>query len=49
MGRQNDLRAEAKHLVKFQHNFRDNEQIVFPDPIPGYIHEHALVEVISYR
>ena len=47
MGRQNDLRAEAKHLISFQRNFKDNEFIVFPDPIPGYVSEHALLEVSS--
>ncbi|CAE7461962.1 Adck2, partial [Symbiodinium microadriaticum] len=44
MGRQNDLTAEAKHLIKFQKNFQDNDFIVFPDPVPGYIHENALLE-----
>lgn len=47
MARQNDLRLEAKHLMKFRQNFADRENIIFPEPIPGYVHENALVEVSS--
>lgn len=45
MARQNDLRLEAKHLMKFRRNFADNPHIIFPEPISGYVHENALVEV----
>lgn len=45
MARQNDLRLEAKHLNKFNEIFSDRPNIIFPEPIPGYIHENALLEV----
>jgi aarF domain-containing kinase len=45
MARQNDLRLEAKHLMKFRRNFSESPNIIFPEPIPGYVHENALVEV----
>ena len=30
-----DMREEARHLHTFRHNFRDNEDIVFPEPLTG--------------
>ncbi len=47
MARQNDLRLEAKHLLKFRQLFADRPNIIFPEPIPGYIYENALIEVKS--
>lgn len=47
MGRQIDLRKEAKHLLRFAENFRDRPHIKFPRPIPGYIEENVLVETFE--
>ena len=44
MDRQNDLRLEAKHLIKFADNFRDTPNVIFPRPIPQYVEQNALVE-----
>lgn len=47
MDRQNDLRLEAKHLVKFSENFKSTPNIIFPRPIPNYITTNALVETFE--
>jgi aarF domain-containing kinase len=47
MDRQNDLRLEAKHLLKFAHNFKDSPSITFPRPIPNYVEANALVETFE--
>mmetsp|Transcript_5072 Transcript_5072/g.7749 ORF Transcript_5072/g.7749 Transcript_5072/m.7749 type:complete len:530 (+) Transcript_5072:110-1699(+) len=44
MDKQNDLRMEARHLMKFQKNFEDQPKIIFPKPVQGYAKENALVE-----
>lgn len=47
MDRQNDLRLEAKHMLKFAENFQDSPNVIFPRPIPGFVQANALVETFE--
>ena len=41
---QTDLKIEAENLVRFNKNFSNNNNIVFPSPFMNYVNEAVLVE-----
>jgi predicted unusual protein kinase regulating ubiquinone biosynthesis (AarF/ABC1/UbiB family) len=41
-----DLRVEAKNLVKFANNFREEKWAVFPRPMEGLVTKNVLVETL---
>lgn len=44
MREQLDLRVEASHLRKFIQNFKNENWLVFPEPIDDYVRKNILVE-----
>lgn len=42
---QMDLRREAAHIERFIENFKDEPNVLFPQPIPNHVTRHVLVEV----
>jgi predicted unusual protein kinase regulating ubiquinone biosynthesis (AarF/ABC1/UbiB family) len=44
MREQLDLRVEASHLKKFIQNFKQENWLIFPDPIDQYVRRNILVE-----